>query len=130
MKTMLMGVVKTGGMKNTVDTSYIADVNDKSYLHGYHIPAHAKNIISHNVEDVEIMETGDRVLCELHRYSSDDDSVITGGHWESKIGTVNQLFDDNSVLVCFDDGDVQIMSGIRGSHGYPGKNIQLVLEIL
>jgi hypothetical protein len=136
MKTVTMRVVKTNGFTKqdgsyVIDTSYITDVNDKSYLDGWHLPAHAKKIISDTVESVDILEQGDRVMCEVHRGSAQsDDGIVSGGSWRTKTGVVESVTYDHLAFIKFDDGDYQSMNPIRGSYGYPGKNIQPIsLEV-
>jgi hypothetical protein len=134
MKKVQMRIVKTNGFtrpdgSDIIDTSYISDTNDKSYLNGWQMPAHAKKIISDTIESVDVFEVGDRVMCEVHRDSvQDDDGIVTGGAWRTKTGIVESVTHDHLCCVKFDDGDYQYMSPIRGSYGYPGKNIQPTLQ--
>jgi len=130
MKTVTMRVVKTNGFtrpdgSDVIDTSYITDVNDKSYLEGWYLPAHKKQIVYDTIESVDVFEAGDRVICEVHRDSvQDDNGIVTGGAWRIKTGVVDSVYGRNDCFVHFDDGDMQSMSAIRGCAGYPGKNIQ------
>lgn len=128
MKTVTMRIVKTNGRKHgVIDISYIEDVVDKSYLDGWHLPVHAKSIISDTVTNVDVLETGDRVMCEVHRNGTENDGVVTSGSWETKTGVVECVTNNHWAHVKFDDGDHQSICPIRGSYGYPGKNIQPIL---
>jgi hypothetical protein len=134
MKTVTMRIVKTNGFTRpdgsyVIDTSYISDINNKTYLDGWYLPVYAKNIVADTVESVDVMEAGDRVMCEVHRDSIEDDNgIVTGGAWRTKIGIVESVTNDCLCFVKFDDGDFQSMNPIRGSYGYPGKNIQPISQ--
>ena len=127
MKRIKMNVVKTDGFREgTIDTNYVGI--DTDYHAGWGLPIHHTKIISEKIEMVAVFCEGDRVICELKRGSfQNEDGISSGDKWVRKTGMVDwvNIADDGlSGIVKFDDGDIQSISMIRGSDGYPGRNIQ------
>lgn len=96
------------------------------YQSGWGLPMHAnKVILSEKTEMVDVFEVGDRVTCEVHRGSvQNEDGICTGGEWVTKTGVVTKIYAETDGFIEFDDFDHQAMSLIRGDRGYPGRNIQ------
>ena len=96
------------------------------YRSGWGLPMHAnKVILSDDLKKVDVFEVGDRVCCQVNRGSEqNEDGLVSGGEWQTKTGTVLEVFDEATGMVELDDFDKQTMSLIRGDRGFPGKNIQ------
>ena len=127
MRTVEMHIVKTHHNDDSERfvTTFVHIGTD--YHAGWGLPMHAQKIVSEKTEQVEVFEIGDRVICEVHRGSyEDEDGISSGGKWVQKTGTVDSTHgrEDTSGFVKFDDGDIQNISLIRGDRGYPGRNIQ------
>jgi len=128
MKQIEMNIVETefNYVGNGRETTFVEIGID--YSKGWGLPAHAQKIISEKTDMVNVFELGDRVICELSRGTfEDEDGICSGGKWVRKTGTVdwiNEMNNGLSGMVKFDDGDVQMISLIRGDEGYPGRNIQ------
>jgi len=126
MKQIQMHIVETDGFNDRIDTTYVHLGTD--YHNRWGLPAHHSKILSEKINEmVDIFEIGDRVICEVHRGSyQDEDGISSGGKWVKKTGIVKSVHgeQDTAGFVRFDDGDIQNISLIRGDRGYPGRNIQ------